>query len=121
MRGLARGLGCDAGAVRSPSFTLLQRYEGSTGREGRRTLHHYDVYFTTALEDLERAGLAEALAAGDVVAIEWGERFGNRLPADRLEVAMRHVSPEERALILTAKGPAAGRLLERAVPNGARA
>ena len=122
VRGLARGLGCDAGAVRSPSFTLLQRYEGITGQteRKRRTLHHYDVYFTTALEDLERAGLAEALAAGDVVAIEWGERFGNRLPADRLEVAMRHVSPEERALILTAKGPSAGRLLERAVPNGAR-
>src|SRR6185295_173517 len=53
VRGLARGLGCDAAAVRSPSFTLLNAYAG------RRTLNHFDVYFTTAIIDLQRSGLDE--------------------------------------------------------------
>lgn len=113
MRGLARGLGCDAAAVRSPSFTLLQQYAG------RRTLNHFDVYFTKAIADLERSGLDEALAGGQVVAIEWGERFARELPPDRLEVRFDHVSPEARRIAFLPGGPAAAKWLARAgLPPG---
>lgn len=113
VRGLARGLGCDPAAVRSPSFTLLHSYAG------RRTLHHFDVYFTKAVEDLERSGLGEALAAGGVAALEWGERFAKALPSDRLEVELTHVSPESRRLRLSPGGPGAERWLARAgLPPG---
>jgi tRNA threonylcarbamoyladenosine biosynthesis protein TsaE len=110
VRGLARGLGCDPSAVRSPSFTLLLSYGG------RRTLRHFDACFTTAPVDLERAGLGESLAAGEVAAIEWGERFAKDLPADRLEVELLHAAPRRRRLVLTARGPRARALLERALP-----
>ena len=110
VRGLARGLGCDAGAVRSPSFTLLLSYGG------RRTLRHYDAYFTEAAVDLERAGLVESLAAGDVVAVEWGERFERWLPADRLTVKILHLAPERRRLDVAAAGPSSRGLLGRALP-----
>jgi tRNA threonylcarbamoyladenosine biosynthesis protein TsaE len=115
VRGLARGLGCDPKAVRSPSFTLLLSYGG------RHTLRHFDAYFTTSAIDLERAGLGEALAAGDVVAVEWGERFGKELPADRLEVELRHgtaAAPEHRELTFTPRGPRGSELLELALPPG---
>ena len=108
VRGLARGLGCDPAAVRSPSFTLLHAYAG------RRTLHHFDVYFTTAAIDLRRSGLDEALAAGGVAALEWGERFATELPPDRLEVELAHLSPESRRLRLSPVGPGAERWLARA-------
>jgi tRNA threonylcarbamoyladenosine biosynthesis protein TsaE len=107
VRGLARGLGCDARAVRSPSFTLLSSYAG------RATLHHYDVYFTKAVVDLERAGLFQSLAAGDVAAVEWGERFARELPSDRLEVELAHLAPERRRLTLRPTGPRAEALLQR--------
>lgn len=106
VRGLARGLGADPGAVRSPSFTLCQSYAG------RRVLHHFDVYFTGAFEDLERAGLRESLAAGDVAVVEWGERFAAHLPADRLEVELLHVDPTTRRLHLRATGPLGNSLLD---------
>jgi tRNA threonylcarbamoyladenosine biosynthesis protein TsaE len=113
VRGLARGLGCDPAAVRSPSFTLLQQYAG------RRTLNHFDVYFTTALADLERSGLDEALASGQVAAIEWGERFAAGLPKDRLEVRFEHVSPEVRRILFLPGGPSAAKWLARArLPPG---
>lgn len=106
VRGLARGLGADPRAVRSPSFTLLHSYAG------RCTLHHYDVYFTTALEDLVRSGLAEELAAGAVAVLEWGERFARQLPADHLAVELLHVDPETRRLRFSAGGERSRRLLE---------
>lgn len=114
MRGLARGLGCDPAAVRSPSFTLLQQYAG------RRTLNHFDVYFTKVFADMERSGLLEALANGQVVAIEWGERFAAGLPEDHLDVEFTHVSPEVRRIRLLPRGPAAASWLARAglAPGG---
>ncbi len=105
VRGLARGLGADPRAVRSPSFTLLHSYGG------RRTLHHYDVYFTRSFEDLTRSGLVEALAAGDVAVLEWGERFARELPADRLELQLDHVDPETRRLRFVAAGARSRELL----------
>ncbi len=107
VRGLTRGLGGDPRAVRSPSFSLLHSYAG------RRTLHHFDVYFTPAADDLVRAGLVESLAHGDVVVLEWGERFARELPADRLEVELFHVAPEVRRIVLRAAGPGASALLGR--------
>jgi tRNA threonylcarbamoyladenosine biosynthesis protein TsaE len=113
VRGLARGLGCDPAAVRSPSFTLLHAYAG------RRTLHHFDVYFTSEPVDLRRSGLDEALAAGGVAAVEWGERFAADLPKDRLEIEISHVTPESRRLLISPGGPRAERWLARAaLPPG---
>jgi len=114
VRGLARGLGCDPGAVRSPSFTLLASYAG------RLALRHFDVYFTRVAVDLERAGLGEAVAAGDVVALEWGERFSEQLPQDRLEIELRHVDSESRAITLAARGERASRLLSSVLPPSGR-
>ncbi len=109
VRGLARGLRCDPGAVRSPSFTLLHRYGG------RLTLDHFDVYFTKEAIDLERAGLLESLRAGDVAAVEWGGRFARFLPADRLEVELSHLSADSRRVRLTPRGSASEALLARAL------
>jgi len=112
VRGLARGLGGDPRAVRSPSFTLLHSYAG------RRTLHHFDVYFTTRYEDLERADLAASLAAGDVAVVEWGERFAKELPPDRVELHLLHVDPATRELVVRPTGPRAAALVEAALGQG---
>src|SRR5918993_701146 len=39
VRGMARGIGADAGDVSSPTFTLVQEYIGSAA-----TLYHVDLY-----------------------------------------------------------------------------
>ena len=74
VQGLAAGLGY-AGAVTSPTFTLIHIYEG-----GRATLYHADLYRLdkTATEDLglEEKGVTEA-----VLAIEWPDRITHTIPA----------------------------------------
>jgi tRNA threonylcarbamoyladenosine biosynthesis protein TsaE len=67
VRGLAEGLGCDPGAVSSPTFTIIQEYAG------RLTVQHVDLYRLNAAE-VEDLGLDE-LIAGQVLAVEWPDRW----------------------------------------------
>jgi len=82
-KGLASGLGIDAEEVTSPSFTLVNPYQG------RLQLYHIDFYrldagpATAAAVDLEDL-LSDPLA---VIVIEWAERLGRYpLPANTTRV-----------------------------------
>jgi tRNA threonylcarbamoyladenosine biosynthesis protein TsaE len=70
VRGFARGLGC-AGRVHSPTFALLNEYEG-----GRLRLFHLDLYRLNSADEVRGAGLEEYLTRPDGVAVvEWIERW----------------------------------------------
>jgi tRNA threonylcarbamoyladenosine biosynthesis protein TsaE len=79
-RGFARGAGVD-GAVRSPTYTLLELYPASDG-----TLVHLDLYRMRSPAELDTLGLREWAAPAHVWLIEWPERGAGRLPAADLEV-----------------------------------
>lgn len=72
VRGLARGLGFH-GRVHSPTFTLVNTYEG-----GRLTLFHLDLYRLETLEQIHGAGADEYLQPDGVAVIEWAERIFKR-------------------------------------------
>ena len=82
--GLALELPPDV-AVCSPSYLLLNLYAG-----GRLPLAHVDGYFMEDGDDLERAGLADLLADGWVVVVEWAERVADALPEHTRWI---HLSP----------------------------
>lgn len=88
VRGLARGLGAEAGAVASPTFTLRMDHAGE------RALIHVDAWRMRD-GDAESIGLDEALASGAVVAIEWPERIVDALPRRNLRVRLEHADPLE--------------------------
>lgn len=104
VRGMADGLLADSAAVSSPTFTLIQEYRG------RLPLIHTDLYRLTASQ-LEDTGLCDYVDGHTVVAIEWADRWGAGLPADRLDIRLTHHPPTARRAILTATGPSAARLL----------
>jgi tRNA threonylcarbamoyladenosine biosynthesis protein TsaE len=98
IRGLAQGLGVeDPESVKSPSYTLVLRYAGS------KPLLHMDAYFMRSLEDLELCGMEDALADGDIVAVEWGERIEARIPKRAVWVQLAHLSPNQREIRITIK------------------
>lgn len=72
VRGLARGLGYN-GRVHSPTFTLVNTYEG-----GRLTLFHLDLYRLETPEHIHSAGVEEYLRPEGVAVIEWAERLVER-------------------------------------------
>lgn len=68
--------------VPSPTFTLVQPYEGARG-----AVWHCDLYRLADPEEVLELGLDEAFADA-VCLIEWPDRLGSRLPADRLEITL---------------------------------
>jgi tRNA threonylcarbamoyladenosine biosynthesis protein TsaE len=92
VRGLARGLGADAGEVRSPTFVLLTSYPG------RLTLHHADLYRLRGDGDEAEVGLEELPGAGGVLAIEWADRL-RRVPWPRpFHVHLDHGGDDRRLI-----------------------
>ncbi len=79
-RALVRTLTTPAEEVPSPTFTLVQFYEG----HGLKVAH-FDLYRLTHAEEAYEIGLDEALDDGAAV-IEWPERLAGHLPADRLDI-----------------------------------
>ena len=95
VRGLVRGLGGDSRAVSSPTFMLLNIYEG-----GRLTVYHLDAYRTSGAEDFESIGFAELLEQGGVVVVEWASRVRAILPPKCIEVEMEVVNARDREIVI---------------------
>jgi len=79
-RALIRALTTPSEDVPSPTFTLVQFYEGP-----RLRIAHFDLYRLTSPGEAYEIGLYEALDDGAAV-VEWPERLEGALPADRLDV-----------------------------------
>lgn len=85
-RGIARGIGF-TGRVQSPTFALLNQYEG-----GRETVFHLDLYRLDDADAIYTAGLDEYLVQPDGIAVvEWASRW---LPVADPETSVRRVRIE---------------------------
>jgi tRNA threonylcarbamoyladenosine biosynthesis protein TsaE len=104
-RGLIQALAGEATEVPSPTFTLVQTYDTP-----RLAVAHFDLYRLEKPEEVSELGLDEALDEGAAV-IEWAEKLGHHLPADRLDVEL-HIDGERRRARLSAHGAWEGRPLE---------
>ena len=74
VRGVLRALGY-GGAVRSPTYTLLERYE-----LGGQVIVHFDLYRLADPEELHALGLRELLEEAAMLFFEWPERGEGLLP-----------------------------------------
>lgn len=66
--------------IPSPTFTLVQTY-----KTPRMSVAHYDLYRLSDPDEVIELGLDEALASG-IALIEWPDRGGDLVPADRITV-----------------------------------
>ena len=96
-RALVRALTTPDEEVPSPTFTLVQFYEGP-----RLSVAHFDLYRLTRPEEAAEIGLDEALDEGCAV-IEWPERLGDDpsswLGPDRLSVRLAEAGPGRVATV----------------------
>ncbi len=79
--------------VPSPTFTLVQTYELPDG-----AVWHFDLYRLERADDAVELGIDEAFGAA-ISLIEWPERLGDLLPADRLDIRLSFAAPGRRALL----------------------
>ena len=99
--------GPESEEVPSPTFTLVQRYDRAPAE-----VWHFDLYRLNRPEEAFELGIEEAFVEG-VTLIEWPERLGPLLPAERLEVAFSFAAAadvDSRGATLTGYGAWAERL-----------
>ena len=98
VRGMACGIGLEEDEIASPSFTLVNEYEGLL------PLFHIDLYRLAHEEELVNIDYDEYLAADGVVVIEWADRIPQAIPADALWITLRYLDGDCREMVFRAKG-----------------
>jgi tRNA threonylcarbamoyl adenosine modification protein YjeE len=91
----------------SPSFTLMQVYEGDFGK-----IVHADFYRIEAVHELAELGW-EDVVQDAIVVVEWPERSKEIMDADHLDVALSYASeigPDARIVTISGHGAFARRL-----------
>lgn len=94
-KGVAFGLGISPEMVTSPSFTLVNEYEG------RLKLFHIDGYRLKDVSDFLSAGLDEYFYKDGVAIMEWADRWPEILPDNTIMVKFRILSEEKRELTIS--------------------
>ena len=96
-RGVARALGI-AGAMPSPTFTLLIPYEGT------KKLYHFDLYRLADPDEFYAAGLDEFVGGDGIALVEWSENIPFALPDEYLKVVIEKedvAMPDRRLVRIT--------------------
>jgi tRNA threonylcarbamoyladenosine biosynthesis protein TsaE len=107
--GILAGLGV-TGAIRSPTYTLIEPYEAA-GLQ----LYHIDLYRLSGAREVEALGIRDLLDTRAVLLIEWPSRGAGALPTEDLSVAIEYQGSGAQLRLLTAQAhsSAGDKLLEQ--------
>ena len=95
VRAICRGYGVRA-EVTSPTFALVHEYESPRG-----PVYHLDLYRLAHVDELTNIGWDDIMSSYALVAVEWPERAGDRLPAGSVLIELEHLpdDPHRRLLL----------------------
>jgi tRNA threonylcarbamoyladenosine biosynthesis protein TsaE len=90
-KGIVKGLGAARpDDVSSPTFTLIHEYGPS--------VYHIDLYRLDTPAQVATLGLDDIFDRRAVVLIEWGERFPELMPEQRIEILLRTTEQTSREI-----------------------
>jgi len=98
VKGLARGLRIKPERVSSPTFVLMNIYEG------KLPLYHFDLYRLEEIGEMQALGYEEFLYGDGVSVIEWAERIQPLLQKEYLEIQFKHSGEDRRQLQFVPRG-----------------
>ena len=110
VRGCLRAAGFQ-GAVKSPTFTLVEEYALSD-----RVLFHLDLYRLNDPEELEWMGIRDYFRPAATCFIEWPERGAGRLPEPDLAIRLA-LEPAARRAELSAHTEKGRAILAKLAPE----
>ncbi len=100
VKGIAEGLKAASHEdVTSPTFTLIHEYRGA-----EVALFHVDLYRIDTPRELDTLGLDELFAEeGNLVLLEWGEKFPRFEKERDVEIAIERRGDQERKFVIKRK------------------
>ncbi len=105
-RGVLRELGYQ-GAVKSPTFTLVEPYSCQGGQ-----VYHFDLYRLNDPDELEYIGIDEYFADQSLCLIEWPEKADGTLPDCDLDIELL-LEGRSRRVIISSKSEYGDTILKR--------
>ncbi|MBI4827897.1 MAG: tRNA (adenosine(37)-N6)-threonylcarbamoyltransferase complex ATPase subunit type 1 TsaE [Nitrospinae bacterium] len=93
VKGICEGLGAKPREVRSPTFTLVNEYQGTI------PIRHADLYRVESLRDLETTGLFDGQFEG-VTLVEWGERLAAQSRTGAIIIRIEELGESQRRIIV---------------------
>ncbi len=98
-KGVAEFFGSSADEVTSPTFALVNEYEGET------SVFHFDLFRIDTLDDLYAIGFFDYLDRNGIMAIEWSENIPEltEILPDFCVVEITKLSDTERKIVFTPK------------------
>ena len=104
-QGILAGLGV-AGPIPSPTFTLVNEYDGTTAAGASTRVYHLDLYRLASEADLDSIGLDDYLTPdAGISLIEWPERAAAHLAGDYLLLELTPTGEERRQIRLSPLPP----------------
>ncbi len=92
-KGIVQGRNAaSADDVSSPTFTLIHEYGSPV------SVYHADLYRLDTAEQVRRLGLDEMFDRPALTLVEWGERFPEIFPAERIEIYLRDRGGDDREI-----------------------
>ena len=92
VKGIARGLEVDEAAVSSPTFTIVQEYDGAL------PIYHIDAYRIQHPSEFFELGYEDYLYGSGLCLIEWPTRVEALLPDDTLRLRLTHRGGDQRLI-----------------------
>ena len=94
-KGIAKGFKVDPNRVNSPTFVLMNHYEG------KLPIYHFDLYRLGKEEELKTVQFDEYFYGKGISVIEWPERLGVRSPEAFWLVELKHKGEEKRQICIS--------------------
>ncbi|MGK7370706.1 MAG: tRNA (adenosine(37)-N6)-threonylcarbamoyltransferase complex ATPase subunit type 1 TsaE [Candidatus Halalkalibacterium sp. M3_1C_030] len=98
VKGMAEAFGIDESEVQSPTFTLINEYEGSM------PLYHFDCYRLESVREAVEIGAEEYFFGEGVSVIEWPERIQEIIPPEAVWITISSLAPTKRKFVIQQKG-----------------
>ncbi len=96
--GLCSGLGVEESYITSPTYTIINQYDG------RIPVYHIDLYRLKDSSELYNLGWDEYIYGYGACVIEWADRAAEMLSEEYLMVNIEITGKDKRKIILQAKG-----------------
>jgi tRNA threonylcarbamoyladenosine biosynthesis protein TsaE len=94
-KGIAIGLDIDQNDIVSPTFTLVNEYQG------RQQIFHIDLYRLKNSTEILDLDLEDYFSREGIVVIEWANRWPGKLPENTIHVELKIIDEHTRELELS--------------------